>query len=73
MQVDAQSTIQVETPSYAIQAPLGELTSGTVTAETGTPAEQTKATSNTTNGTTNSTTGTNDTATNDSFSLNWRI
>ncbi|AKU09530.1 MULTISPECIES: rhodanese-like domain-containing protein [Haloferax] len=72
VQVDAQSTIQVETPSYAIQAPLGELTSGTVTADTGTPAEQTKATSNSTNGTTNGT-ATNDTATNDSFSLNWRI
>ncbi|WP_042665513.1 rhodanese-like domain-containing protein [Haloferax sp. ATB1] len=70
VQVDAQSTIQVETPSYAIQAPLGELTSGTVTADTGEPAEQTKTT---TNSTTNSTTGTNDTATNDSFSLNWRI
>ncbi|MGB9954777.1 rhodanese-like domain-containing protein (plasmid) [Haloferax prahovense] len=73
VQVDAQSTIQVETPSYAIQAPLGELTSGTVTADTGEPAEQTKTTTNSTNGTTNSTTGTNDTATNDSFSLNWRI
>ncbi|ELZ69245.1 rhodanese-like domain-containing protein [Haloferax sp. Atlit-10N] len=72
VQVDAQSTIQVETPSYAIQAPLDELTSGTVTADTGTPAEQTKATSNSTNGTTNGTAA-NDTATNDSFSLNWRI
>ncbi|CQR52917.1 MULTISPECIES: rhodanese-like domain-containing protein [Haloferax] len=82
VQVDAQSTIQVETPSYAIQAPLSELTSGTVTAGTGTPAEQTRSASSSTNETTNSTgtnetmtngTETNETMTDSSYSLNWRI
>ncbi|ELZ89454.1 hypothetical protein C453_00220 [Haloferax elongans ATCC BAA-1513] len=68
VQVDAQSTIQIETPSYAIQAPLGEVTSGTVTAETGSPVPATKTTgTNSTNSTntTSTSASTNTTATGD--------
>ncbi|WP_336023410.1 rhodanese-like domain-containing protein [Halobellus salinisoli] len=68
VQVDAQSTIQIETPSYAIRAPLAELTSGTVTAETGHPAEQT-ATSNSTTTNTTESSNNSETSTADSFSL----
>ncbi|WP_396613777.1 rhodanese-like domain-containing protein (plasmid) [Haloferax sp. S1W] len=72
VQVDAQSTIQIETPSYAIQAPLGELTSGTVTAETGSPATATKTTStSTTTSTTNSTT--NNTTSSESYAWQWEF
>lgn len=80
VQVDAQSTIQVETPSYAIQAPLGDLTSGTVTAETGSPATATKETStNSTNSTNSTTTASNGTVTNstnatdESYSWQWNF
>lgn len=73
VQVDAQSTIQVETPSYAIQAPLGELTSGTVTSETGqsaTPAKSSTSNSTMTSNSTTSNTSTTSTS-NDSFSWEW--
>ncbi|WP_049985891.1 rhodanese-like domain-containing protein [Halobellus rufus] len=68
VQVDSQSTIQIETPSYAIRAPLAELTSGTVTAETGRPAEQTATENSTTTNTTESS-NSSETSTTDSFSL----
>ncbi|UVE52113.1 rhodanese-like domain-containing protein (plasmid) [Haloferax larsenii] len=67
VQVDAQSTIQIETPSYAIQAPLGEVTSGTVTADTGSSVPATKSTgtnsTDATNTTSASTSATNTTST----------
>ena len=86
VQVGEESTIQVETPSYAIQAPLGDLTSGTVTAESGSSATATKETSanstyltnstNSTNSTTAASNGTvtnstNTSATDDSYSWQW--
>lgn len=82
VQVDAQSTVQVETPSYAIKAPLGELMSGTVTSDTGTPATQTKTTNSTNSTSTNdtstlnstdSTNSSTNTTTDDSYSWAWNI
>ena len=76
VQIDAQSTIQIETPSYAIQAPLGELTSGTVTSETGTPASQTKTTNSTSTNDTSTFNGTNastNSTSDDSYSWAWNV
>jgi rhodanese-related sulfurtransferase len=75
VQVDDQSTIQVETPSYAIQAPLGDLTSRTVTSESGSPATSTKGTNSTTTTASNSasSSSTNTNSTDDSYSWQWDV
>jgi rhodanese-related sulfurtransferase len=47
VEVDSQSTVRIETPSYTIEAPLGVLTSRTVTAETGSKSATTSRTNET--------------------------